>query len=195
MAEVSSSRLREAARHALAIVSAGVLGGITWEVIVQEAFKKGHSLQNVNNGVGQFFATPEDEIRRMGLWATLVFGIILALAHAGTERFVRLRWWRHGAIMAVALYLVWAFVFSPLVDGTAEAIPGGFGAADTSVGTHVSVAFAAIATGMMIARVYDLMRTRDWYEVQHYDIRESVDAVFGHTPTTTESKGRDDHTA
>ncbi|MEZ5079494.1 MAG: hypothetical protein R2878_02300 [Thermoleophilia bacterium] len=195
MPDVTHEHVRTATRHAFAVVGAGVLGAIVWEIIVQEAFKMGHSVQNVNDGIGQFFATPEDEIRRMGLWATLTLGIVVALVHAVGRRFVNLRWWQHGAITAAGLYLVWAFVFSPLVDGSAEGIPGGIGAADTSLGTHLSILVAAVATGMMITRAYDLMRTSVWYEVKHYDIRESVDAVFGNVPTRTESKEREDHTS
>lgn len=169
--------LRTAAREFAAIVVGGLMLAMGWLIPFQEAWKKGWTEHEFNAAMGQLVGATGDQIPRQGL----IFGVVAALAmtavHAVACRVLRRHWLVQGAISAVVVFLLWGLVFAPLAGARTD-VPGGLFAADAGASAVVWAAVSAVIAGLVLGRVYALVREAVWWERKHFDLRESIETIF-----------------
>jgi len=167
-------RATAAGRYAAAIVGAGVIGALVWMFVLQE----GHTGQILGvtwtqhdfpDGLGQAFGA--EDTARAGLFLTLALGVIVAAVFALIERRLPGHGLVKGLWFAPLLFLTWGLVFTPLVDSRqvqVEAefffLPTGFFGVDAGGRTIISGVVASVLAGLVIARIFPLMREAPWWQ-------------------------------
>lgn len=177
--------LERAARWVCAVLFASVVGGAFWMAIIEEGHG-GHILgttwtsHDFPDGLGNALGAQALEPARRGMWGTLVLATLTVLLFAAIERFLPGKRWHKGLSFAPIPFLLWGLVFCPLVnakqilpaDGNYVYLPSGLFGTASSLGTIASGAVAAIGASLVIARIYQLVRTEHWWE------RASTNAEF-----------------
>lgn len=166
-----------AAREGLAVLVAGAVAGIVWLIPMQEAWKKGWTEHDANAAMGELVGATGDQVARQGLLWMAVAAVVLAVLHAVASAAVPRHWLWHGVATGVVVLLAWGLVFAPLAGDRTE-YPGGLFGLDAGTATAFVGVAAALAAGIAMARVHALVRSADWWERKHFDLRESIEGIF-----------------
>lgn len=184
--------LERAARWVVAVLFAAILGGAIWLAIIEEGHG-GHILgttwtsHDFPDGLGNALGAQALEPARRGMWGTLGLAILTVLLFAAIERFLPGKRWHKGLSFAPIPFLLWGLVFCPLVnakqilttDGNYVYLPSGLFGTASSWGTIASGAVAAVGASLAIARIYQLVRTEEWWEPASTDAEFIVDHDVG----------------
>jgi hypothetical protein len=169
-------RLVVAGRWAAGIVLAGLLAALAWLFVLQEGntgniFGATWTDHDFPDGLGNTLGA--EETARVGLYVTLLMGVVAAGLFAALRHRLPGRGLVKGLIFAPLPFLAWGLLFTPLVDSrqiidrtTAEYVylPTGVFGWDAGHGTIISGAVAAIVAGLIMARVLDLAVTPAWWQ-------------------------------
>jgi len=169
--------LRTAAREVIAVLVAAAVAGIVWLIPMQEAWKKGWTDHDVNAAMGELVGATGDQVPRQGLLWMAVAALVLAVLHAVATALVPRHWLVHGVAAGVVVFVLWGLVFAPLAGDRTE-FPGGVFGTDAGAAIAVVALVAAIAAGVAMARVHALVRSTDWWQRKHFDLRESIEGIF-----------------
>ncbi|HRC08083.1 MAG TPA: hypothetical protein PLV41_07700 [Miltoncostaeales bacterium] len=184
--------LKRAARWVCAVVFAAIIGGAFWMAIIEEGHG-GHILgttwtsHDFPDGLGNALGASAEPARK-ALWGTLVIAIGVVLLFAAMERLLPGKEWRKGLSFAPIPFLLWGLVFCPLVDAkqTQDPIdgrfiysPSGLFGTESSLTTMLSAAVAALGASLAIARIYQLVRSAEWWEPASLDAEFIIDHDVG----------------
>ena len=166
-------RLVQWGREVAAVLVAGVLAALAWMFLMQEG-QAGRILEHTwtehdfPDGLGHLLGS--EDTARAGLFATLALGVIAVAIYAVAQRAVHVRLRYKALGTAIALFLLWGLVFTPLVNSRQvlvgaefQYLPTGFFGTDAGAATILSGIVASLVTAVLIARVYSLMRDGDWW--------------------------------
>jgi hypothetical protein len=172
-AEVALAVLRRVA----GVVLGGVLAGTLFLVIVQEGLRHGWTEQNFNADMGLLFSSVDNEtIQYNGVKLTLAVSVGLAIVYALLTEAVWRDRWKRGVWFSVAPFLLWGLVYCPYVAGRIDGEPDApFGLDDGA--TIIVGLVASLGFGLVLARVYGLMRTPGWWRPQHRRLGETLQAI------------------
>lgn len=168
---------RTAGREVAAVVVGGLVLAALWLIPFQEAWKKGWTDHNFNAAMGELVGATGDQVNRQGLIAGVAAAIAVALVHALVSHLLRRHWVVQGAITAVLLFLLWGLVFGPLAADRTD-VPAGLFGSDAGGTAAVWAAVSALLAGIGVSRVHGLVRSADWWERKHFDLRESIEGIF-----------------
>ena len=150
-------------RSAAAVLLAGVVSGIVFLTIAQEAFKKGYTDHRFNGSLGILLGGQEEGIARRGLYGTLALGVLMALAYWPLSRRVGRPCWVKGLGVGVVAFLGWGLVFGPWAASEApNTVPAGLFGLDADAAAPVALLVACLAGGLTLARVFDVVVDADW---------------------------------
>lgn len=167
-----------ATRRALAILLGAVLAGAVWMIVVQKAFERGWTDQNFTAGMGVAVGATENDIPRNGFYVTMLAWIGIAVVYDLAARVARVHWLARAAGLGAAVLLLWGLVYCPVLDDRAPNIPAGVFGSEAGASAVVVALAAALAAALVLARVHDLVRDTRWWEAKHFDLRESMEAIF-----------------
>lgn len=165
------------AREVIAVLVAAAVAGVVWLIPMQEAWKKGWTEHDANAAMGDLVGATGDQVARQGLLWIAVAAVVLAVLHAVATAVLPRHWLWHGVATGVVIMLAWGLVFAP-VTGDRTEYPGGFFGLDAGTATLFVGVVAALAAGLAMARVHALVRSADWWERKHFDLRESIEGIF-----------------
>lgn len=165
-----------AGRWMAGITLSGIFAAMAWLFVLQEGntgniFGATWTDHDFPDGLGH--ALGAEETARVGLYVTILIGIATAGVFALLRSHLPGRGLVKGLVFAPLPFLAWGLLFTPLVDSrqlvdrtTAEYVylPTGLFGLDAGPGTVVSGAIAAIAAGVIIARVLDLATKPTWWQ-------------------------------
>ena len=183
-------RLFLVGRNVFAVVLAGFLGGILWLIVMQKALAYGYTDHSFNAAMGLTLGATEEQISREGFYATMVVWLVLAVAFDPMTRLWRAPWWQHALPLGAVVFLLWGAVFGPLAAGRQDEVPAGLFGADAGSATVVVALVAAAVAALTVARVHALVRSAEWWEPKHFDLRESLEQLFAQDLAPTEPAGR-----
>jgi hypothetical protein len=160
-----------ALRHLCAMITAGVVGGVVWLVVMQEGPERDWSDHDFNQIMGQLVVGREDDVARAGFLVTMPAAIVLAALYALIEGRTGRSGLRLPLVFSLAPFLLWGLVLSPGVtaykdtalDVARQEIPGGFFGTESGVVAVILAAVASVLFGLAASRVYRLMRTPEWW--------------------------------
>lgn len=176
--EPSGTRLlRVSAREFVALLVGGAMTAMAWLIPMQEAWKKGWTDHEFNAAMGELVGATGDQIPRQGLYWSVVAAVVLTGLHAVATHLVRRHWLAHGLAAAAVVFVLWGLVFAPLAGDRTE-IPGGVFGAEAGASAAILAFVSAVITGVVMARVHSLVRSADWWERKHFDLRESIEGIF-----------------
>jgi hypothetical protein len=170
--------LLQAVREVLAVLLGGVLVAIAWLIVVQEAYKQGLTGHEFNRGLGLLLGGEGEQVPRWGFYGTVTAGIVLALVYALVSHLTARRWYLLAIPFGLVVFVAWGVVFCPLVGGTTDEVPAGLFGREADVWAPISAFLAAFACSFSLARVHSLVRSAQWWEPKHFDLRESLEMLF-----------------
>jgi hypothetical protein len=184
------ARVADVTRRVVGVVVGGLVGAITWLIVMQEGYKRGVTDHDYNRVMGQVFKDATDpDVARTGYRATLVVGVIMAAIFA----LVVHRWTRDKRGIIAALWfalvplLAWGLLLAPLVDayrptGVGQEpvpIPGGVFGLDGGFWTLPLAMAASLLVSLVIVRSYRLMSTASWWRTRPVAPGEAVHDIVG----------------
>lgn len=173
--------VRGPARAALAVLMGGLLAAAAWLIVMQEAHKKGYTEHEVNAALGGLLTSSDAEVARRGFYGTVACAVVLALVYRLTRGLApRHGRWGHWTVRAMGVALVvllaWGLVLGPLAGSSG--VPSGVFGLDADLAAPLCAVLSAVATGLTLVRVVDLVDSDDWWERKHFDLRESMESLF-----------------
>lgn len=164
-------------RRLAGVVVGGALGALVWLIIMQEGLRHGWTEQNFNADMGLLFSSVDNEtIQYNGVKLTLAVSVGLAIVYALLTEAVWRDRWKRGIWFSVVPFLLWGLVYCPYVAGRIEGEPDApFGLDDGA--TIIVGLVASLGFGLVLARVYGLMRTPGWWRPQHRRLGETLQAI------------------
>lgn len=188
-------RITRAGRWVAAIIGSGVFAAVVWMFALQEGhtgqiFGKTWTQSDFPDGLGH--AIGADEPNRAGLVLGLMLGVAVALVYALVERFLPGRGIVKGLTFAAIPFLAWGLLYTRLINSrevlindSIEYLETGAFASGAGGGTIVSAIVGSLLVGLILARVYPLMRGAEWWQ-EHPDAQKpsiGVDELL--TPAET----------
>lgn len=169
------------ARAVFAVVLGGLLGAVAWLIVMQKAHEMGITDHEANAAVGQLLTDADGEVARRGFYGTVLAAVVVALVYrllrGLAPRDGRLgRWTARAVVVGVAVLLVWGLVLGPLAGSTD--VPAGLFGREAGFTAPLCAVLAALAAGLTLVRVVELVDSDEWWERKHYDLRESIDSLF-----------------
>ena len=169
-------------RWVCAVLFAAFIGGAFWMAIIEEGHG-GHILgttwttHDFPDGLGHALGAPALEPARRGMLGTLILAVVIVLLFAAIERFLPGKGWHKGLSFSVIPFLLWGLVFCHFVNakqilttnGDYVYLPSGLFGTASSYGTIASGAVAALGASIALARIYQLVRTEEWWEPASVD--------------------------
>lgn len=160
------------------IVLAGIVSGVVFLTIAQEAFKKGYTDHRFNGSLGILLNGHEEQIARRGLYGTLAIALVMALAYWPLARRVARPTLVKGAGVGVAGFLGWGLGFGPWAASKApNTVPAGLFGLDADAAAPVVLLIACLAGGITLARVFDVVTDPDWWHPREVDYERSIEAL------------------
>jgi hypothetical protein len=173
-------------RFVVAVAIGGVVAAVVFLIMVEGAFRKGHTTLDFNHVLGTVIAGNAEEIRQTGaalgvvgdsagptgLYATLIGGMVLLVVHGLViVPLVRRRHWViKGVALGVLTYLVLGLVYTTVADHALDTPVGLFGKDDGSQ-TPMVLGICSLGFGIVGARCYDLIAHTGWWTIR----REGID--------------------
>lgn len=163
-------------RAVAAIVVSGVVGAVVFLVMVQGAFRQGHTRLDFNHVLGTVIQGEAEEVGSTqealgiigdtagptGLNATLLAGIVLMVVHGLViTPLVRRHWLVRAVPLWILTVLALGLVYAPVADARLDTPIGTFGA-DNGDMTPVVLILSALGFAITAARCHDLM-IRPWF--------------------------------
>ena len=166
-----------AARAALGVVVGAGLAAVAFLLVMSQAQERGYTSLRFSHALGMLAGDPGlrgpdgatllvERISFRGLYVSLLLATALVAAYALLlEPRVRGRWPLGGACLGLATFLLAGLVYGPLVGARvpADEDVAGLLGLDAGRGTPVALALASLAFGLAAARVYALIRSREWW--------------------------------
>jgi hypothetical protein len=173
-------------RFVVAAVVGGVVAAVIFLIMVEGAFRKGHTTLDFNHVLGTVIAGNAEEIRQTGaalgvvgdsagptgLYATLVGGMVLVAVHGLViaPLLRRRHWVVKGVGLGVLTYLVVGLVYAAVADHALNTSVGLFGK-DDGAQTPMVLGICSLGFGIVGARCYDLIAHPGWWRIR----REGID--------------------
>lgn len=179
------------ARAAAAIIVSGLVAGICFLIVIQEAERRGHTDLDFNHTLGTIVEGQEaedlstraalgvigDSAGPTGLIWTLLLAIVVMLGYALViVPLVRRGWIVRGLVLAAATLLALGLVFPLLASQYLEDDLGPFG---TGYGTATVISFilSSLVFGMLGARCHDLVASARWWTPRGESLDESLEEL------------------
>lgn len=166
------------ARAVAAPLISGSVAAIIFLVMIQGAFRRGHTTLDFNHVLGTMVAGEATEVGRAdealgvvgdsvgptGLWATIVGGIALMAIHELViVPLVRRHWLAQAVPLALLTMLAVGVVFASAADARFDT-PIGLFASDAGERGVLVVVLCSIGFAVVGARAHDLARRAWWWE-------------------------------
>lgn len=181
------------AREVVAPVVAGVLGAVVFLVMVQGAFRRGHTDLDFNHVLGTIIQGEASEVGSTnqalgvigdtagptGLYATIISGIVLVAIHGLiVTRLVRYHWLVGALALWALTFLALGLVYAPVADARLDSPIGTLGA-DAGAMTPIVLLISALGFAVIGARVQSLMVRPDFWQAHSGEFERQLEEVAG----------------
>ena len=189
------------ARVAFAIIGSGIVAGIAFLILIQEAERRGHTDLDFNHTLGNIVEGAQtqdattssalgvigDTAAPTGLVATLVLsGVLMAVHGLVVVPLVRRAgWFVQGLVLAVVTFLAVGLIYPPLASEHLEQPLGPFGSG-YGTSTVVSIAVACLGFGVVGGRCYALIHSAAWWTPRGDELEDVLEEVNMGRPASLE---------
>ena len=178
-------------RNLIGIAIGAAAGAVVFLVMIQGAFRHGHTDLDFNHVLGTMIRGTAEEVTGQssalgvvgdsagptGLYATLIAAGVLLLLHAiFIAPFVRRAWWVQGLVLGAVTTLVVGLVFCGVADARLDTPTGLFGV-DSGGRTPLVIILCSLAFGLVATRCYSLIVSQGWWEDTLEDKAAAIEAV------------------
>lgn len=191
MSMSDDGRLVRAARVTCAVVFGGLVAGVAFLILIQEAERRGHTELDFNHTLGTIVlgGEPASETTRAalgvigdpaaprGLLTTMILAVVMMAVHAAAVvPLVRRGWLIQGLVLGAVTFLAVGLIYPPLASDHLDQSLGPFG---SGFGTSTVVAFAVASLGYGIAgsRCYSLIVSAPWWVPRGDDLETALQEV------------------
>jgi hypothetical protein len=190
-------------RFIVAAALGGVVAAVVFLIMVEGAFRKGHTTLDFNHVLGTVIAGSAQEIQQTGsalgvvgdsvgptgLYATFIGGMVLLVVHGlvVVPLLRRRHWLVKGVALGVLTFLVVGLLFTAVADHALDTPIGAFGKEDGGQ-TPMVLGLCSLGFGIVGARCFDLIAHAGWWEVRASGI--DVDTALAEVGViTTDEEG------
>lgn len=178
-------------RAAVATIVSGLVAGICFLIVIQEAERRGHTDLDFNHTLGTIVegGKAENQTTRAalgvigdsagptGLIWTLLLSIVVMLVYALViVPLVRRGWIVRGLVLAAATLLALGLIFPPLASQYLADDLGPFGT-DYGTATVISFILSSLVFGIVGARCHDLAASARWWTPRGEVLGESLEEL------------------
>ncbi|WP_217914596.1 hypothetical protein [Miltoncostaea marina] len=171
----------------------GAVGAVVFLIMVQGAFRQGHTTLDFNHVLGTVIQGEAEEVGSTqealgvigdtagptGLNATLLAGIALMAVHElVTTRLLRRHWLVQAVPLWILTVLALGLVYAPVADARLDTPIGVLGA-DNGAMTPVVLILSALGFALIAARCYDLLSRASFWRSRGESIEDALAEMPG----------------
>ena len=179
------------ARWLCAVVVGGILAGVVFLILIQEAQRRGHTSLDFNHTLGTIVLGGDtanetsrsalgiigDPAAPRGLVTSMVLAILMMAVHALVlVPLVRRGWLVQGLALSAITFLAVGLIYPPLASDYLDEPLGPFGSG-FGTSTVVSFAVASLGFGMIGSRCYSLIVSAGWWVPRGEDLEKALEEV------------------
>lgn len=200
-------RVVRVGRWLCAVVFGGLVAGVVFLVLIQEAERRGHTSLDFNHTLGAIVlgGDPASETGRSalgvigdpaaprGLTTSLGLAILMMAAHSAVVvPFVRRGWLVQGLALSAVTFLALGLIYPPFASNHLDESLGAFGSG-FGTSTVVTFAVASLGFGIMGSRCYSLIGSAKWWVPRGHDLENALEDIdMGSPSLELPEQGRED---
>ncbi len=207
MSMSDDGRLVRIARWLCAVVFGGLVAGVGFLILIQEAERRGHTSLDFNHTLGAIVLGGDpasvtgrsalgvigDPAAPRGLITTMGLAILMMVLHSAIVPLVRRGWLVQGLALSAMTFLAVGLIYPPFASNHLDESLGAFGSG-FGTSTVVSFAVASLGFGIMGSRCYSLIDNAKWWIPRGQDLENALEDVDMGGPPSLElpEQGRED---
>ncbi len=180
------------ARWLCAVVFGGIVAGVVFLILIQEAQRRGHTSLDFNHTLGTIVLGGDtasetsrsalgvigDPAAPRGLVASMVLAMLMMAVHsvAVVPLVRRGGWLLQGLALSALTFLAVGLIYPPLASDYLDEPLGAFGSG-FGTSTVVSFAVASLGFGMTGSRCYSLIFSAGWWVPRGEDLEKALEEV------------------